>query len=98
MDQLEKYEMDRLVSIANHTISQVERLQAELAALRPWAALGERAIREEWFYLTYDDDEEWNVTQCLACKKILLESPIGHTPDCPIPALLAQLETPHDPR
>lgn len=71
--------------------ANIAELEAELATLRPWADIGKRAVREEWFFQTFDDDG-WDITKCMVCNKVQQQWPGGHAPDCPIPALLKQLE------
>lgn len=59
---------------------EIERLTAELAALAPWAEIGKRVVNERW----YIEDGVYGC--CYGPRQK------GHDPDCPIPALLAQLE------
>lgn len=59
---------------------EIAELQAELAALRPWAEVGKRAVREHWYLATRD---------MLCCHRWYGD---GHAPDC----LLAQLEADND--
>lgn len=61
-------------------LDEVTRLEAELAALRPWAEFGRRVVNERWYL------EDGVYGCCYGTRQK------GHDPDCPIPALLAQLE------
>lgn len=72
---------------------QVARLEervadqaAELAAMRPWAEVGKRAVRERW----YRGGDKIRI-DCFWCGATELWRET-HDPDCPIPDLIARLE------
>ena len=65
-------------------VAEVQRerdaLRAELAAMKPWAELGRRVVKERWYL-------EDGVYGCCWGNRAK-----GHDPDCPVRPLLAQLE------
>ena len=61
------------------------RMKAELAALRPWAEIGKQAIDERWYW----GDESG---MCGCCVEGENFDDNTHDGDCPIRALLAELE------
>lgn len=66
----------------NAARDKIAHLQAELAALKPWAEVGKRAVHLYWWW--HDDSEPYHCLMCMTAH--------DHAPDCSIPSLLAQLE------
>lgn len=71
--------------------ARIADLEAEIAALRPWARIGKRAIAEHWHVVDITGDGWINHLRCCGAQA-WGETDAVHAPDCPIPALLAQLE------
>lgn len=72
----------------NRMAANMDAAQAELAALRPWADVGKRMMREGWWI-----DRNGYLYRCTGCGIKLLYNAV-HPADtvCDIPGLLAQLE------
>ena len=59
---------------------EIARLQAELAALRPWAEIGARVLRGKWYIQNHF---------MMCCHRMDWED---HSPLCEIPALKTDVE------